>query len=65
MIRNERIRLFATALNNIGIGVGSVVVGIFAPIITGAAGGPLHFGAWLATGLLFLGLAQFTIGRLS
>ena len=62
-IRDERIRLFATALNNVG--VGSVVVGIFAPIITGAAGGPLHFGAWLATGLLFFGLAQFTIGKLS
>jgi hypothetical protein len=62
MIRNERIKLFATTLNNIG--VGSIVVGIFAPIISGVAGGWLHFGAWSATGLIFIGLAQVTLGRL-
>jgi hypothetical protein len=62
MIRTERIKLFATALNNIG--VGSIVAGIFAPMISGAAGGLAHFVAWSATGLLFIGLAQLTLGRL-
>jgi hypothetical protein len=59
---NPRVQLIATAFNNLG--VGSMLAGIVAPVVTGAAGGWLRFGAWFAVGVLFLTLAQIILGRL-
>ena len=62
MIRNARIQLLATALNNIG--VGSILAGIVAPLVNGVAGGWGHFAAWCAGGVVFLAAAQLVLGRL-
>jgi uncharacterized membrane protein (DUF441 family) len=45
-------------------GVASIVAGILAPLVSGAAGGLTHFGAWSSTEAIFIGLAQLTLGRL-
>jgi hypothetical protein len=54
--------MFATALNNIGVGL--IVVGIVAPMVNGTAGGWRHFGAWSFAGAVFFMLAQLLLGRL-
>jgi hypothetical protein len=62
LIHNARVQLLATAFNNIG--VGSIVAGIVAPLVTGSGAGTLHFLEWLAGGAMFLLFAQVILGRL-
>jgi hypothetical protein len=45
---DDRVRLFATALNNLG--VAATVAGIIAPTVNGTAGDAAHIGAWLGFG---------------
>ena len=62
MIHNERIKLLATAFNNLG--VAAIVAGIFAPTVNGTVGDPLHITAWLAYGASFVAIAQLVLERL-
>ena len=59
---NERVKLFATALNNLG--VGAIIAGIVAPMVNGTVGDPAHIGAWCAVGADLIALAQVWLGRL-
>jgi hypothetical protein len=61
-IWNERHKLFASAMNNLGVGM--ILTGFVAPLISGAGGGHLPLGAWLAGGAVLLLLGQFVLGRL-
>jgi hypothetical protein len=61
-LHNERVKLFAAALNNLG--VASVVAGIVAPMVNGTVGDAAHIGAWLAFGADLIVLAQVWLGRL-
>jgi hypothetical protein len=53
---NERVKLFATMLNNLG--VATIIAGIVAPAVTGAAGDLTHIGAWFAFGADLIVLAR-------
>lgn len=59
---NDRVRLLATALNNLGVAI--IITGIVAPTINGTAGDLIHVGAWLAFGADLVVLAQLWLGRL-
>jgi len=61
-IHNERIKLLATALNNLG--VGAVLAGIVAPLVSGVAGDLAHIVVWLALGADLIALAQAALGKL-
>jgi hypothetical protein len=61
-IHNERVKLFATALNNLGIG--SIIAGIVAPMVHGEINAMLSFLAWLVVGLSLIVQAQFWLGRM-
>ena len=62
MIRNARLQLAATALNNLG--VASLVAGVIAPWINGTVGDALHIGAWFIFGAGFFAMAQLLLGWL-
>ena len=62
MIHNERIKLLATALNNLGIG--AIIAGIVAPMVQGTVGGWLSFVVWFATGIAFISGAWVVLGRI-
>ena len=66
MIRNERLRLLATALNNLGLAF--AIGGFVAPVV----GGKLPVGlaglvpvAWFVFGAALHGAAQLVLGRLT
>ncbi|MGD0109226.1 MAG: hypothetical protein ABSC06_35090 [Rhodopila sp.] len=61
-IHNERTKLLATALNNIG--VGAILAGIVTPMIRGDINAVASFVVWLVIGLDFLWLAYIVLGRL-
>jgi hypothetical protein len=58
---NERIKLLATALNNLG--VSAIIAGIIAPMVRGEVGGVLPFVIWFAVGFAFIGGAWAVLGR--
>ena len=62
MIHNERIKLLATALNNLG--VGAILAGAVAPTVSGTLGDVLHVGAWLAFGVNLIAMAQAVLGEI-
>ena len=71
LVQNERIKLFATAVNNIG--VATVVTAFVTPIVgflysppsaTVTAWWPLIGLAWLLVGLCLHVFAQLALGRL-
>jgi hypothetical protein len=55
LIHNERVKLLATALNNLG--VGAIVAGIVAPTVNGTVGGAAHILAWVVFGTDLIVLA--------
>ncbi len=61
-IHNARVQLFATALNNLG--VGAIIAGIVAPMVRSEINNAVSAIVWLGVGLNFLGLAQALLGRL-
>lgn len=61
-IHNARTTLFATALNNLG--VGAMLAGIIAPLVNGAVGDAAHILAWLVLGIDLIGMAPLVLGRL-
>ena len=61
-IHNAHVQLFATALNNLG--VGAIIAGFVAPVVNGTVGDPTHIAAWLAFGADLIALAQVWLGRL-
>ena len=70
LIQNERIKLLATALNNVG--VATVVTALIAPAATflyGSGHAATNYWwligtAWLAAGLILHVIAQLILGRL-
>jgi hypothetical protein len=62
MIRTERIKMFATALNNLG--VGSIIAGIVVPFVHNELHSGWAVAGWLAGGALCIGAAQWLLGRL-
>jgi hypothetical protein len=61
-VHNARVQLFATALNNLG--VGAILAGIVAPLVNRTVGDPRYIAAWLIFGADLLWLAQVWLGRL-
>jgi hypothetical protein len=59
--RNERVKLFATALNNLG--VGAIITAIVAPAVNDHISDWRHTLAWLTLGVCLIGLAQLTLWR--
>lgn len=59
---NERVKLLATTLNNLG--VATIIAGIVAPAINGIVGDISHIGAWFVFGVDLIVLAQLCLGRL-
>jgi hypothetical protein len=63
IIRTERIKLFATALNNLG--VGSIIAGIVTPMVRGDINALASVLVWgVAVGLNLIFQAQAWLGRL-
>ena len=62
MIRNERIKLWATACSNLG--VGCLIAGAVAPMVTGQIHVLPSVVAWTLIGLDFISLALMWLGRL-
>jgi hypothetical protein len=62
LLHNERTKLLATALNNLG--VGAIMAGIVAPVVNGMLGDPAHIAGWLMLGFDLIAMAQFVLGRL-
>lgn len=62
LVRNERLKLLATALNNLGIG--AMIAGIVAPLVNGSAGDFAHIAAWFIFGVDLIAIAQAVLGRL-
>jgi len=60
-IRNARITLLATALNNLG--VGAIIAGIVAPMVNGTVGDLAHIAAWFMLGIDLIAMAQVVLGR--
>ena len=58
---NERVKLLATALNNLG--VGAILAGFAGPLVRGEVEG-LSVLAWVVIGLTLIGQAQLWLGRL-
>jgi hypothetical protein len=61
-IHNERIKLAATALNNLA--VGTVISGIVVPLARGDINSLTSAVIWTVIGLNFAWMAQVTLGRL-
>jgi hypothetical protein len=61
-VHNARITLFATAPNHLGIG--SIMAGIVAPVVSGTVGDFIHIITWVILGADLIALAQMTLGRL-
>jgi hypothetical protein len=59
---NERVKLFATALNNLG--VGAILAGLIAPIVRGEIHELASVLVWGAIGVDLIILAQVWLGRL-
>jgi hypothetical protein len=62
MTRNERIKLLATALSNLG--VGAILAGVIVPRVSGAPGYLAHSVVWLILGADLVGIAIASLGRL-
>ncbi|MBV8521283.1 MAG: hypothetical protein JOY71_03985 [Acetobacteraceae bacterium] len=62
LAHNERIKLLAAALNNLG--VGAILAGVVAPLASGTFGGPARVIAWLVFGADLMAMAHYTLGRL-
>ena len=62
LVHNERIKLLATALNNLG--VGAILAGIVAPLVNGTLANPGSTIAWLVLGADLIAMAQVVLGRL-
>jgi predicted cobalt transporter CbtA len=62
LVHNERIRYAATALNNVG--VGAILAGIVAPLVSGHVDDWRHILLWCALGFNLITLAHVTLGRL-
>jgi hypothetical protein len=62
VIHNARVQLFATGLNNLG--VGAVLAGIIAPSVSGTVGDVAHISAWLLFAAGLFVEAQLLLGRL-
>jgi hypothetical protein len=60
-MRAERIKQFATALNNLG--VGAILAGVIVPIISGQRD-PIATAVWLGSGVDLMWLAYVWLGRL-
>jgi hypothetical protein len=62
-IRTERIKLFAMALNNLG--VGAIIAGFVTPVVKGEINGLASVLVWgMAIGLNLIVQAQVWLGRL-
>ena len=61
-VHNERIKLLATAFNNLG--VGSIIAGTVAPTVSGRIGDFAHISAWVILGANLISLAWVLLGRL-
>jgi hypothetical protein len=59
---NERVKLFATALNNLG--VGAILAGVIVPSVNGTVSDWPHIAIWVALGLELIAMAQTWLGRL-
>ena len=57
----RRVKLFATALNNLG--VGAIITAIVAPIVNGRVADSVHTVVWLLLGCCLIGWAQITLWR--
>ena len=62
LIHNERIKLLASALNNLGIG--AIIAGIVAPMVNGTLADFAHLATWLMLGGDLIVMAQVVLGRL-
>jgi hypothetical protein len=60
-MRAERIKQFATALNNLG--VGAILAGVIVPIISGHRD-PIETVIWLGSGADLIWLGYVWLGRL-
>jgi hypothetical protein len=60
-VRNARIQLAATALNNLG--VGSLLAAIVTPVVRGEVN-IWSIAGWLGVGVIFISAAQWLLGRL-
>ena len=61
-VHNARITLFATALNNLG--VGALIAGAVVPMVNGTVADPAHISVWFIFGANLIALAQAWLGRL-
>ncbi len=61
-MRNERIKLLATALNNLG--VGAILTGIVAPVVNGTVSDLKHVILWCVLGVNLVTMAQVVLGRM-
>jgi hypothetical protein len=61
-IHNARITLLATAFNNLGIG--TILAGIIAPLVSGRPGDGIHTAVWLALGADLIFAAQGLLGKI-
>jgi hypothetical protein len=59
---NERVKLLATAMNNLG--VGAIIAGFLAPLVRGEINSLASVLIWLMIGLQFIAQAQLWLGRL-
>ncbi len=59
--QNEQAKLFATALNSLG--VGAIITALVAPAVVGHVGDWAHTATWLIFGWCLIGLAQLTLWR--
>lgn len=62
-IHNARVQLFATALNNLG--VGAIIASIVAPMVNGSVSDPVHVAVWFLLGADLIAVSQAWLGRLS
>jgi len=64
LVHNERIKLVATALNNLG--VGSIVGGFIGPAVNGRLGSGQAAAtiAWIAAGIILHSFARGVLGEL-
>ena len=58
---NERLKLLATAMNNIALAL--AIAGFVGPIVAGARPGASHL-FWMAAASVVHAVAQFVLGRL-
>jgi hypothetical protein len=61
-VHNARVQLLSTALNNLG--VGAIIAGAVAPMVSGKPADPGHLFIWLVFGVDLIAFAQFELRRL-